>query len=458
MVMGKIITTYLHTQTKTASLAVFRLLFGTMMFISIVRFWSKGWIETLYIQPQFHFSYFGFEWIQPLGNYTYILFIICGLASILIAIGYKYRVAIVIFFLSFTYIELMDKTTYLNHYYFISILSFLLIFLPANATFSVDSYIRKKEFLTIPKWTLDSIKLLLVIVYFHAGLAKLNSDWLFRAQPLKIWLPSKYDFPLIGSTFLQQEWLHYAMSWGGAIYDLSIPFLLFNKKTRTFGFLLVLFFHLSTSVLFPSIGMFPYIMIVSSLVFLDENIHLKFLNILKSKIKFFRNLQSIDSFKYDKTSRRIIFPILGVFFLIQCILPWRYLLYPGELFWTEQGYKFSWRVLLTEKTGYANFKIVDNKTKKYFYVDNSDFLSSFQEKEMSFRPDFILEYAHYLGDHFKSQGHQNIQVYVESFVALNGRMSSTFIDPKVDLYQQKESFDHKDWIVPFSSEIKIKGI
>jgi len=111
-----------------------------------------------------------------------------------------------------------------------------------------------------------------------------------------------------------------------------------------------------------------------------------------------------------------------------------------------------------EKAGFANFKIVDGKTKKFFYVDNKDFLTSFQEKQMSFQPDFILEYAHYLGDHFKSQGHKNIQVFVESYVALNGRLSAIFINPKIDLYQQKESFKHKDWIVPFSSEIKIKGI
>jgi len=458
MEMVKILTTYLHKQTKTASLAVFRLLFGFMMFLSIIRFWSKGWIDSLYIQPKFHFTYYGFHWVKPLDNYTYLLFFICGLSSIFIAVGYKYRLAIITFFLSFTYIELMDKTTYLNHYYFVSILSFLLIFLPANATFSVDSYLRKREFLKIPKWSIDSIKLLLGIVYFHAGLAKLNSDWLFRAQPLRIWLPSKYDFPVIGNTFLQQEWFHYAMSWGGAIYDLSIPFLLFYKKTRTLGFLLVLFFHLSTSVLFPSIEMFPFIMIVSTLVFLDENIHVKFLNFFKAKIKFYKNLQIIDSFKYPKASKSIILPIIGVFFLIQFILPWRYLLYADELFWTEEGYNYSWRVLLTEKTGYASFKIVDAKTKKFFYVDNTDFLTSIQEKQMSYRPEFILEYAHYLGDHFKSQGHKNIQVYVDSFVALNGRLSATFINPKVDLYQEKENFKHKDWIVPFSSAIKIKGI
>ena len=452
------LSTYLNTHTKTASLAVFRLLFGIMMCLSMVRFWSKGWIETLYIQPKFHFSYYGFEWIQPLGNYTYILFMICGLASVFIAIGYKYRVAIIVFFLSFTYIELMDKTTYLNHYYFISILSFLLIFLPAHRTFSVDAFLQKRSYEFVPRWTVDAIKLLLSIVYIHAGLAKLNSEWLFRAMPLKIWLPSKYDFPLIGSTLMQQDWFYFAMSWSGAVYDLTIPFLLYFKKTRYIAFLLVVFFHVLTGYMF-AIGMFPYIMIVAALIFFDANFHIKMINFIKKYIlRSTSEVKTHYKFEFSERKKKICAVILIPFFVLQFLLPWRYLLYPDELFWTEEGYKYSWRVLLTEKTGYASFKIVDAKTKKYFYVNNTDFLTPFQEKEMSCRPNYILEYAHYLGDHFKSQGHQNIQVYVESFVALNGRMSTTFINPKIDLYQQNESFKHNDWIVPFSSEIKIKGI
>jgi len=119
--------TYLDIQTNAAPLAVFRLLFGIMMLASIVRFWYNGWIETLYIDPEFHFSYYGFQWIKPLGQYTYLLFFICGLSAVFIAFGYKYRLAIIAFFLSFTYIELIDKTTYLNHYYFISVLSFFIL-------------------------------------------------------------------------------------------------------------------------------------------------------------------------------------------------------------------------------------------------------------------------------------------------------------------------------------------
>ena len=155
------------------------------MTYSIIRFWLKGWIQTMYIDPSFHFTFYGFEWVTPLGDYTYLLFFICGLSAFFVAIGYKYYMSIIIFFLSFTYIELMDKTTYLNHYYFVSILSFLMIFLLLiHLTLLIPIY-KKKSFKYTPKWCVDSIKLLLFIVYFYSGLAKINKDWLFEAQPLK---------------------------------------------------------------------------------------------------------------------------------------------------------------------------------------------------------------------------------------------------------------------------------
>ncbi len=348
----------------------------------------------------------------------------------------------------------MDKTTYLNHYYFISCLSFLLIFLPAHRYFSIEAKQNpKKASFYIPQWSIDSIKILLSIVYLFAGLAKLNSDWLVKAMPLKIWLPSKYDIPFLGD-LLQQEWVQYAFSWGGAGYDLAIPFLLWYRKTRWLGFILVVVFHVLTRVLFP-IGMFPFIMIVSALIFFDARFHHKILSFISKVFKI-----SKDSWDAKvKTSsvagiRKFQYYVVGAFIVFQLVFPWRYLVYPGELFWTEEGYRFSWRVMLMEKAGYAQFKVKDGKTGKQFLVDNSDFLNAFQEKQMSFQPDFILQYAHYLGDHFSSQGHQNLEVYVESYVALNGRLSAPYIDPTVNLLEVKESFAHKDFILPFNDTIK----
>ncbi len=447
---------YLNSTTQATTLAFFRLAFGLLMFGSILRFLSYGWVEKLYIQPQFHFSYYGFEWVKPLGNYTYLLYIICATAAFFVAIGFKYKWAIITFFLSFTYIELMDKTTYLNHYYFISVVAFVLIFLPANATYSVDVYKNKTlNQLQIPKWNVDIIKIILGIVYFYAGLAKLNSDWLFKAMPLKIWLPNQSNIPLIGN-LLHENWVHFAFSWSGAIYDLAIPFLLLYKRTRVFAFVLVVIFHIMTKILFP-IGVFPYVMIISTLIFFGSNFHKKALDYICRIFRINTSIFQSDSGIGTEINTRIYkskLVFLALFLAFQINFPFRYLLYPNELFWTEEGYRFSWRVMLMEKAGYAQFYITYSITKQKQLVNNSNFLSTFQEKQMATQPDFILEYAHYLHNYYKKTGVNEPIVTVQSFVALNGRLSQMYIDPTVDLAKIKESFQHKNWLLPFNDEIK----
>ena len=443
---------YLSKKQESTSLALFRLVFGLLMTYSIIRFWLKGWIQMMYIDPSFHFTFYGFEWVTPIGNYTYLLFLVCGLAAFFVAIGYRYYISIIIFFLSFTYIELMDKTTYLNHYYFVSILSFLMIFLPCNSSYSIDSYLKKQSIKFCPRWCVDSIKLLLFIVYFYSGIAKINNDWLFEAQPLKIWLTTgSYDFPLIGSNLMQQEWFHYFMSWGGMFYDLLIPFILIYNRTRILGFVLVIFFHLFTALLFP-IGMFPYIMIMSSLIFFSSKTHKKILDFILKPISIkIKSTRETENVKIKKQPLGLI--VVCIFFIIQFLFPFRYSLYPGELFWNEQGYRFSWRVMLMEKRGYTTFKVVDSQNENSFHVMNDNFLTEFQERQMSFQPDFILEYAHFLGKHYKSQGLNNIEIYADSYVALNGRISKRFIDPDRDLLKEKRGFKNKDWIIPLNEKI-----
>ena len=442
------IHSYLNKTTKAASLAVFRILFGLLMIISLIRFTSLGWIDKLYISPELFFSYLGFSWVKPLGQWTYLLFAICGFSAIGVTIGYKYRISIIIFFLSFTYIELMDKTTYLNHYYFVSVMAFLMIWLPMHRYYSVDAYSNDNlRAQYIPKWTVDAIKLVLGVVYFYAGLAKINYDWLINALPLKIWLPGSYDLPLIGG-LLEQSWVAYAFSWGGMIYDLTIPFLLLWKPTRKVAFFMVIVFHLLTRVLFP-IGMFPFIMILSTMIFFDSRVHERILDVCAKIIGKSKNIfdNGSSAIYRIKENRNFSIFIVSIFLVLQLLIPFRYLLYPDNLYWTEEGYRFSWRVMLMEKAGTASFKIVDGETKKRFYVDNRDFLTSFQEKQMATQPDMIIEYAHYLRDHFTNQGHQNIEVYVESYVTLNGALSKRYIDPEVDLTKESDTWRHKEWIL-----------
>ena len=130
-------------------------------------------------------------------------------------------------------------------------------------------------------------------------------------------------------------------------------------------------------------------------------------------------------------------------------MPFRYLLYPGQLFWTEEGYRFSWRVMLMEKAGYTQFTVKDGNG-KYIIVNNEEFLTRQQEKMMSTQPDMMLQYAHILADYYELQGFVNPSVYVDAYVALNGRIGKSMVDTQVDLAKEKESLGHKYWIINYN--------
>ena len=440
----------LFDRTPIYPLISFRILFGLMMLASIIRFALNGWIYDLYIAPTFYFPYLGFEWVLSLGDPgMYLLFLIMGISALGIMLGAWYHLSTTAFFLSFTYVELIDKTNYLNHYYFVSLVAFLLIFLPAHRAYSVDA-LRNPSLPTssVPRWTIDLLKVQLGIVYVFAGLAKLHPDWLFDALPLKIWLTSKTHIPLIGPLF-NYETTAYLFSWFGAAYDLFIVFFLLYSPTRIFAYITVVVFHLLTALLFP-IGMFPYIMILSTLIFFPATFHEKLLSPFKQwmgKVPKSTRIDSID----PTLPQKITLTLLGLYTCIQILLPFRYTLYPGNLFWTEEGYRFSWRVMLMEKAGYAQFEVYDPITGKRELVQNYSYLTPTQEKMMSTQPDMILQFAHFLANEYEKKGFQNPQVRVESIVTLNGRRSQAFIDPEVDLAKQPYNLAHRSWVLPYKA-------
>lgn len=431
-----------------APLVVFRIIFGAVMFSATVRFILKGWIYDLYIKPVFYFSYYGFEWLKPLDSWgMYIVFGIMALSYLLVMLGYYYRIAIITAFLTFTYVELIDKTNYLNHYYFVSIISFLLIFLPAHRYFSID--VIRKPFLRItqiPQWTIAAIKFQLAIVYIYAGLAKLNYDWLFRAMPLKIWLPANIHLPIIGS-FMDYEWTAYFFSWFGALYDISIVFFLMNRRTRFIAYIFVVIFHVMTKLLFP-IGMFPYVMIFCTLIFFSEDFHKRLINFFSRWKSLKPVIKNEINLTYQLKNKFILY-VFAVHFILQIIIPWRFLLYPGKLFWTEQGYRFSWRVMLMEKAGTTFFYVREPDTGRESEVMNCDYLTKNQEKMMATQPDMILQFAHFLKKKYQDMGIKNPEVRVESYVSLNGSGSRLFLDSTIDLIKERENFFSKRWILPF---------
>lgn len=431
----------LSQHISLAPLAVFRIIFGLLMLFATLRFWSKGWIYDLYVAPSFHFKYYGFEWVQVLPETgMYLIFSLMILSSIGIALGLFYRLSATLFFLCFTYVELLDVANYLNHYYFVSLVSFLLIFLPAHRLSSLDIKWRKIKMASQGHfWHVNSIRILLALVYFYAGLAKLNPDWLIEALPLRIWLPARADMPIIGP-LMDYTFTAYFFSWFGALYDLTIPFFLWNKKTRPYAFLVVIAFHILTWILFP-IGVFPWVMIFCTLVFFSDSFHQKILN----------RLLFLFGKTKESTSTVTLKPILkwGLYLFLgwQIIWPWRFLAYPGNLFWTEQGYRLSWRVMLMEKAGYVTYRIIDPNTGNQGEIQPADYLTPNQEKQLATQPDLILQFAHFLEKEYQKQGIENPEIYADAFANLQTRGSKRFIDPNVDLTKIEDSFAPKMWIL-----------
>ncbi|HEY1199428.1 MAG TPA: HTTM domain-containing protein [Niastella sp.] len=430
-----------------APLITFRITFGLLMFFSTLRFWWRGWVDTVYVSPPFHFTYWGFEWVQPFGKPgMYLVFSIIAFSALMITAGLFYRLAAVLFFICFTYVELIDVTTYLNHYYFISLVAFLMIWLPANRLYSIDVLIKphsRRQY--VPAWTIGIIRFQLGIVYFFAGLAKLSTDWLIDAQPRKTWLPAKSHLPMVGE-WLYKEWVAYGFSWFGAVYDLFIVFFLLNKRTRLWAFCVVLIFHIATAIFFPGIGMFPYVMIVSSLIFFSGPFHQRLLSFLPAK----KPANEVTA-AYTFTFKKGVYGIMLVYIFFQCIIPLRFLIYPDLLFWNEEGYRFSWRVMLMEKAGAAYFKIKDKTGKQFYEVNNAEFLTPLQEKMMSTQPDMILKYAHFLADTYAKRGVAQPRVYGEIYVTLNGAGSRLFIDSSVNLAAEPFSWKHYNWILPYKT-------
>lgn len=439
---------YLWQSVSNAPLVFFRVLFGAMMAFSVIRFSANNWIEEFYIQPVFYFPYYGLEWVRPLPDWgMYLIFTLIFLSSLGICVGFFYRISTILFFLAFTYVELIDKTYYLNHYYFVSIIAFWLIWLPAHRRFSLDAlrepalFSRKTALLHINvlRWQTG-------LVYCYAGLAKINSDWLLRAMPLRLWLPANGHLLGLG-ILLKQSWVAYVFSWFGMLYDTTVPFFLSVGKTQVWAYGTVIIFHGLTALLFP-IGIFPWVMIFSALIFFPAHQQEEWLRKVENLFGFpqWADVQFVQRHSSPK------FLFFGILLALQLLLPWRYLLYPGSVFWNEEGYRFSWRVMLMEKAGTVNFRITDPTTAHSMMVDNRAYLTPQQEKMMATQPDMLLQFAHHLDNVFAEKGIDDPVVTADAFVTLNGRRSRRFVDPNIDLSEQLLNLEHREWILPYEEK------
>lgn len=429
-----------------ASLAIFRMLFGVILCVSAVRFLSNGWIEPQYVEPDFHFRYWGFGWV-PVPPPEVLRWELVGIAAsaMLVAMGLCYRLAMAVLLVLFTHFQLIDVTNYLNHYYLVVLLSFLGLLLPLHGTWSIDALLRPSvRRAVVPAWMLYLLRFQIGIVYFFAALAKFGSDWLLWAQPLNIWLRSRAEVPILG-WFFEQLWVAYAMSWAGFLYDLTIVGFLLWSRTRPFAYVVVLVFHGMTHLLFD-IGIFPFLMPVATLLFFPPDWPRKLLGRFGSRVRQSEPTKAAVA----HASRFGAWPVrLALLWCaLHLLLPLRHWAYPGHVLWGEQGMRFSWRVMVREKSGSVTFRVHSRETGRTWQVSPAEFLTPRQVREISSQPDLILQLAHHVGRSLREEGHGEVEVRADVLVSLNGRPPRLLIDPEVDLLTVRDGLGPARWILP----------
>lgn len=260
--------TYLYAPVDGASLAVFRIAFGVMMLWDVTKYLAHDLVGFMYIRPRFHFTYYGFEWVEPLpGGWMYLVFAVMGLLAFLITIGLFYRVATAVFLVLFSYVFLLDQTEYLNHFYFVILLNILLVFIPANRVYALDALLwprKSGDSGQVYAWNVWIVRVQMEIMLVFAGIVKINPDWL-ALQPLAMWLAQSQDLPVIG-LFLLESWVIAIGAYGVILLHVAGAPLLLWKRTRLPVFALYVLFHLSNAVFF-NIGIFPWITIAGTTIF-----------------------------------------------------------------------------------------------------------------------------------------------------------------------------------------------
>lgn len=417
-------------------LIVFRIFFGFLVACESFGAIVTGWVKRVFIDPEFTFSFIGFDWLQPLPGYgMYCYFILMGFFGLAIMLGYRYRIAIIAYTLLWAGAYFMQKSSYNNHYYLLLLISLLLIFLPANRYASLDvKQDRVKEENTMPYWISFLFIIQIAIVYIFASIAKLYPDWLDGTFTRNL-LADSTKVIALKKLFLH-KWFFMFIAYMGILFDLLIVPLLLFKRTRIFALIASLIFHLFNAV-FLEIGIFPFFALTFALFFYEpETIRRLFLS-KKPKLED-------ENLSQNFYGKRILYFLMIPYLIIQIALPLRHHFIEGDVLWTEEGHRLSWRMMLRERNGYITIKIKDTISGEESIYNYRKNLTDKQAQNLATKPDFIWQYCQHIKEEYKGKP---IAIYIDCKNSINRKEYKTLIDPKFDMAKAKWShFKHNKWI------------
>lgn len=463
---------FLFKRIDTSIVSFFRIIFGCFMAYQMIYYYEVDYTFQFMAGPEVLFPYSGFSFLKPLSidilkGIHFGLFI----SAILIALGFLYRYAMIFFFLGFSYFTFIDKTLYNNHLYLIALIAFVMIFIEADKKYSLRSKLSKKQLeKTVPAWNQYILMFLIALPYFFGGIAKLSSNWLDTNLTSIIIKQSSGSFLY---QLLPEAFLTNLITYGGILFDLSIVFILLNKRTRKLGVLLVVMFSfINGTVLFRDIGIFPFFMICSTILFLNAVKVGEFLDVFlvkKSSEKKFKNKQERKEFMAKQklanqsndinepkeegwtNLRRVAACCIVVFVVFHLLFPFRHLLMTNNPEWTGIASRFSWRMKMqTRNVTEFSMSLTDTKTSNTYNLDGKSYVSTNQYIHMLEDPYTFVHLSKYISEKLeRERGIINPIIKANIKVEFNGLPNQYMISPDVDLTKIGEShFADSSWIPP----------
>ena len=433
-------TGFLFTRISIAPLVFFRMAFGILLAWHAFGMVAGKDIPYLYLTPKYLFPFIGFEWLKPLpGAGMYWYFAVMGVTALFVAAGFLYRYSLGALTLLFTGSYLMQKTIYNNHHYLVILLCILLLFMPANRSLSIDAAIKPSlKQTTMPAWCRYIFIYQMALVYVFAAIAKLYPTWLNGKFISIIMAPHKRTFY---GAVVQNHYFQLFLAWGGMLFDfLIIPALLY-RRTRVMATLAMLFFHLFNAKTL-SIGIFP-MLALSMLCFFYEPESIK---TLFTKI----GLQLSGSVAHNNNVYKyncIAVTLLSLYALIQLALPLRHHFIEGNVQYTGEGHRLSWRMKLFDKRGTLTMYAQPKGSSEKAVINLGNYFTRDQIARIVSRPDMIWQAAQYIKKDYEAKG-QKVAIYATAKMSLNQLPARDLIDENANLADAKWLyFSHCPWIV-----------
>ncbi|QNL21677.1 HTTM domain-containing protein [Hyphobacterium sp. CCMP332] len=419
----KSILNHLNKSSPSIGLGLFRILFGLIMLWEVIYFYRIGLIEKFIFLPATLFNY-DFLPLSPMSEPA-MQIILAGmlLSAVLITIGYYFRMASFYLFLSLSYIHLLDKGLYNNHIYLICLVCLMFSISNADASLTLK---KSRTSPQIPRWQYLIFQIHIAMVYFFGGIAKINPYWL-NMHPVKEILAIRAKNS--GFEFISTPLVENFIMYGGLIFDMSIPFLLWYKRTRMPAIILALFFNLSNAWIFRDINIFPFFMMGALILFLDQDK-------VESYLKRFNLPISKQKIQVRKLTKSLLI-VLSLYFIIHFILPFRHFLYPGYVDWTGEGQHFAWRMKIQHREIVEmKFALFDLDKREIHEIDPKNLINLSQYQQMSLHPRMAVQFAEYLKQlALKKLRIRNCMVKSKIKVTFNGSEPLYVFDPDFDLLQ-----------------------